>query len=302
MRKLTDIQILKLGKTLHHINTNNFFYGQQFPAGRVISYEELAKLPMMDYKSLAKSYPFALSCADTTALISARIQKHDKDPVMNLFTINDLSHIAEMTARAFSIAGITQEDTIILISGEETCWHILNTCEKLQHFLIPAAGMTGDRLMQLVRDTEATCLTGTTDDLIKFVEFCRETSFELTETSLEKGLFCGRPLTEGTRKHIEKESGMNVYVTGGFGNFLTGACTECRLHDGMHVWDDHYIAEIIDTEGNQAEDGTDGELVVTTLSLSALPLVRFRTGKTSKIISREKCECGLTTPKISYPA
>ncbi len=95
---------------------------------------------------------------------------------------------------------------------------------------------------------------------------------------------------------------MDIFQTSSFGDFLTGFSADCKEHDGMHVWDDHYLAEIIDKKtGKPVKDGDEGgELVVTSLSLTALPLVRFRTGKISKIISREKCECGLHTVKISY--
>lgn len=301
MIKLTDIQILKLGKTIHDIKSSNFFYGQRFPEGRITTYNGLTKLPLLTFDMLAQGYPFAYSCADTKSLISGRIQTEDKEPVMNLHTAVDLAHNAEMLARAFSIAELTEEDTLILISPQESCPQYVNTCEKLRHFLIPAGNLSHKKLFALIKDTEATCLLGDTADLTKFVETCRTTSMELTETDLRTGIFTGKPLTDGTRKHIEKESGMEVFHTPAFGDFLTGMGCDCKEHNGLHVWDDHYLAEIIDPEtGKQLPDKTEGELVVTALSLTALPLIRLRTGRTASIISRDKCACGLAATKISY--
>lgn len=299
--KLTDIQILKLGKTIHHIRNSNFFYGQRFTTDRITSYEEFCTLPLLSFEILAQGYPFAYSCADTKSLISGRIQTEGKEPVMNLYTEIDLAHNAEMTGRAFSIAGIKDDDTILLISPTETCAAFASACEKFRQFLIPASGLTHEKLFNLINDSDTTCLLGDTADLVKFVETCRTDGMELTGTALRTGVFCGKALTEGTRKHIEKETGMEVYHTSSFGDFFNGLASDCRIHDGMHVWDDHYIAEIINpATGAPVPDGEDGELAVTSLSAVALPLIRFRTGKTAHIVSREKCECGLHTPKISY--
>lgn len=301
MIRLTDIQILKLGKTLHHIKTNNFFYAQMFNDERITTYEALAKLPLLTYEMLAQGYPFAYSCADTRGLTYANTQKSDYGPVMNLFTDTDVFHIAEMTARTFSIAEITEDDTLLLISDEKTSPAFKTTSEKLRYFLINGSGSTHDELYQLILDTDTSCLLGDTSDIIDFVEHCRKKSYDLRETSIKKGIFSGKPLTNGTRKHIEKETGMDVFMTGGFNMFLHGMLTDCPEHDGMHIWDDHYIVEIVDENGKCLKDGEEGELVVTTLSLNALPLIRFKTGKKSKIISREKCMCGLHTVKIDYP-
>ncbi|ADD69744.1 coenzyme f390 synthetase II [Denitrovibrio acetiphilus DSM 12809] len=302
MLKLTDIQILKLGKILHHIRNNNLFYSRILPDERITSYEALSSLPFMTNELLAQGYPFAYSCADTKGLITGRIQQINKEPVMNFFTDNDITHIAEMTARTLSIAEVTDEDTLLLISGHDEYPSFADACEKLRHFLIHAGKLSHRKLYQLINDADANCLMGTTKDITAFIEYCRENSLELTETSLKSGIFCGKPLSNGTRKHLEKESGMDIYMTAGFGIFLHGMASDCKEHDGMHLWDDHYIVEIIDDEGKILPDGEEGELVITTLTLEALPLIRFRTGRKSAIVSREKCTCGLHTVKIDYPS
>lgn len=302
MLKLTDIQILKLGKTIYHIKNNNFFYGQTFTNGRITSHKELEKLPFMTFDMLAQGYPFAYCCADTETLSIGHVQKHGDEQILNLYSDSDISHIAEMTARAFSIADISDEDTILLISPEDRCRAYVSTCEKLRHFLIPAHGMNHKELYQLIKDTDTTYLLGDAANLIDFVEKCRESSLTLTDTGLKGGVFCGKPLTEGTRKHIEKETGMNIVMTYCQGDFFSGLASDCKMHDGFHVWDDHYIIEVVNPEtGNPVKDGQEGELIITTVSLNALPLIRFRTGKMTKVLTRGKCDCGLLTVKIAYP-
>lgn len=299
--KLTDIQILKLGKTLHHIANNNIFYGQMFNNGRITSYTELAKLPFMTPHQLAQGYPFAYCCADTKTLSMGHLQEMSGEPVMNLYSDSDISHTAEMTARAFSIAGIEDDDTVLLISSEENSRAFFSTCEKLRHFMIPAGELSHKELFQLIADTDAAFLLGCASDLSDFVENCRNDSLPLEQSGLKGGIFTGKPFTNGTRKHIEKETGMEITQIFSQGDFFSGMACDCKMHDGFHVWDDHYIVEIIDPESEkQLPDGEEGELVITTVSLSALPLIRFRTGKKSKVMSREKCECGLATVKIAY--
>ncbi|PLX70845.1 MAG: hypothetical protein C0602_04900 [Denitrovibrio sp.] len=301
MQKLSDIQILKLGKTLYHIKNNNLFYSQMFTNGRITSYKELAKLPFMTWQLLAQGYPFAYCCADTETLSAGYIQSQGQEKIMNLYSDSDISHIAEMTSRAFSIADISDEDTLLLISGEDTSRAFTSTCEKLRHFMIPAHKLSHKELYQLIKDTDASYLLGDTSDLIKFVEDCRTSSLELSSLGLKGGVFSGKPLTEWNRKHIEKETGMDITLTAGIGDFFNGLASDCKMHDGFHVWDEHYIVEIINPEtGETVEDETEGELVITTVSLNALPLIRFRTGKLTKIIDRSKCECGLKTVKIAY--
>jgi len=301
MWKLTDIQILKLGKTIHHIKNSNFFYGQNFSTDRVTTPDDLAKIPFMSYQILMQGYPFAYSCADTRELVYGSLRSVEKEPVMNLFTDNDISHIVEMTSRAFSLAEITDEDTILLLTEEEKSFAIAETAKKLKHFLIPANNLSCKKVLQLIQDTGTTSLAGDISDLVKFVDECRESSLDLSETEIRTGIFCGKSLKEGARNHILRETGMTVYTAASAGIFLHGLGCDCEKREGFHIWDDHYIAEIIDPEtGKHVEDGSEGELVVTTLSLEALPLIRFRTGKTAKIVSREKCRCGLHTPKISY--
>jgi len=302
MKRLSDIQILKLGKTLHHIKNSNFFYGQRFPDKKISTYSELAKLPLMSFESLAQGYPFAFSCCDTADIVKCHQSfAGSSQPVMNILNDFDMEHTAEVSSRAYSIAGINGEDSILMISPAEKYPGFLYTSERLKHFVITASDISPKNILNLINDTESTCLFGDTADLSALIEEAKSQSINLHESPLSKGVFCGKPLTEGTRKHFEKEYGIEAFSITDFSGLLFGMGAECRNHEGIHIWDDHYLAEIINSEtGQPLPDGETGELAVTTLTHTALPLIRFCTGKKASVVSREKCECGLTSLKISY--
>ncbi|MEM0331098.1 MAG: AMP-binding protein, partial [Archaeoglobaceae archaeon] len=132
--------------------------------------------------------------------------------------------------------------------------------------------------------------------MTEFAEKKMNTS--LRETKLRMGIFGAEPWSEETRKRIEDKTGIVAYDVYGTSELSGPLFTECIERNGLHVWADHFLIEVIDPEsGEQVGEGEKGELVVTTLSKEAMPLIRWRTGDIT-ILETEKCNCGRTHPRI----
>jgi phenylacetate-CoA ligase len=154
--------------------------------------------------------------------------------------------------------------------------------------------------LQLLRDFRATVLAAIATYPLRMIEVAREERFDFRTTGLRVAVLGSEPWSDELRARIEREMGLRTHdligmtETGG-----PGMGIECAARDGIHVWDDHYLPEIVDpATGRPLADGQRGELVVTTLTRQGLPLVRYRTRDVTRIRSRERCPCGRTGVRL----
>lgn len=154
--------------------------------------------------------------------------------------------------------------------------------------------------LRLMKDLGVTAIAAITSYPLRLMEIAKKENFDFSETRLKKGIFGAEVYSEGMRKRIERMMEIDSYdiigmtETGGVGMGI-----HCAAKDGIHIWDDHYTIEIIDSKtGETLPGGTEGEMVVTTLSRNGLPLIRYRTSDITRIISRGKCSCGLEAVKV----
>jgi len=305
MHKLTDIQLLKLGTTLHHIKKSNPFYFQRYETDRVTSYEDLTKMPFITKDILRQGYPFAYACADTKNCMRMHMSSGTTGkPIINPMTEGDVNQWGEIMARCYTAAGVTSEDTVQITPS----FGLFNGgfgfhygAERLKSFIIPMGAGRSLLQLQFIKDLETTCLCAIASYPLRLMEVAKQEGFNFKETKLRVGIFGAETWTDGIRRRIEKEMGIETFdiigmtETGGVGLGI-----DCKDHSGIHVWDDHYIVEIVDPEtGEPLPDGVEGEMVVTTLTREGLPLIRYRTRDITKIISRGPCKCGLHTVKVA---
>jgi len=134
--------------------------------------------------------------------------------------------------------------------------------------------------------------------MLYMAEYAEKMGTSIKETSLRIGIFGAEPWSEETRKRIEEKTGITAYDVYGTSELSGPLFTECTERNGLHIWADHFIVEVIDPKtGENVGEGEKGELVVTTLSKEAMPLIRWRTGDIT-ILETEKCNCGRTHPRI----
>lgn len=266
--------------------------------------EDLPKIPTMSKEDLRKHYPMELSCVEQARVAEIHMSSGSTGtPIVMPYTEADLDQWGECMARCIYMAGGQAGDVIQitpslgLFNGGFGFYH---GARKAGLFIVPASAGNTPRQLRLARDFNTTIMTGVVSYGIRMMEVLLEEGFQLP--ALKYGMFGAETFSESLRAKIEKGLGIAAFdiygmtETGGVGTLGM----DCCAHDGIHVWDDHYIIEVIDREtGRQVPDGQFGELVVTSLTREALPVLRFKTGDLTRILSREKCACGRTHTRIA---
>lgn len=224
-------------------------------------------------------------------------------PVVMPYTERDLDQWAECMARCYIMSGAKTGSTVQitptfgLFNGGFGMYH---GARKAGLFIVPTGSGNTPRQIRMARDMGTEVLTGVVSYGLRIIEELQVTGMDLPD--LKIGIFGAEIFSEPMKKKICQGLGVDAFdiygmtETGGVGTLGM----DCRAHKGIHVWEDHYIIEIVDPEtGGVLPDGETGELVVTSITREALPVIRFRTGDLTKIASREKCACGRTHVRIA---
>ena len=261
-------------------------------------------LPFLTKDELRDAYPYGLACARAAGY--RRIQMSSGttgNPILNPYTAADVAQWGEVMARCYVAAGVGCDDVIQitpsfgLFTGG---FGFHYGAERIGAMVIPTgAGRTALQL-RLMRDLKATVVTAIATYPLRLIEAAREDSFDLASLSLRVGILGSEMWSDELRTRIERELGIRTFdiigmtETGG-----PGLGIDCAARRGVHVWEDHYYAEVIDpATGVVVPDGTEGELVVSTLTREGLPLVRYRTHDLTRIVSRARCDCGRTSLRL----
>jgi phenylacetate-CoA ligase len=224
-------------------------------------------------------------------------------PVVNAYTENDLTQWGECMARCYTMAGLEPGDTIQitpsfgLFNGGFGFYH---GATQRELFVVPTGAGNTPRQIKLMNDFQVKAFGAVVSYALRIIEYMEEHGIE-NIPSLKVGIFGAEIFSDTMRKKIEDALDIETFdifgmtETGGVGT--TGM--DCPDHSGIHVWEDHYIVEMIDPDtGELVEDGQEGEVVFTSLTREAIPVIRFRTSDSTKILSREKCACGRTHTRI----
>jgi phenylacetate-CoA ligase len=272
----------------------------------VKSLDDLSKLPFFTKEDFREAYPLKMNCVPRKDLLEFHMSSGSTGtPVVMAYTHGDLLQWAECMARCFAMAGLEAGDalqimpTFGLFNGGFGCYH---GARKARLFTIPASSGNTERQIKLMRDFRAkgfVSVVSYVPRIIEKLDQCPEGERDLPD--LKVGIFGSETFSDETRRRIESRLGIECFdiygmtETGGIGT--TGQ--DCRCHCGIHVWEDHYITEIVDpVTGVPVPDGEYGEVVFTSLTREAMPILRYRTHDISRILSREKCECGRTSLRI----
>jgi len=303
------LQLEGLKKSLNRVWTNGFYQERLKKGGLgspsdVKSLEDLRRLPFFTKEDFREAYPLKMNCVDRRDLLEFHQSSGSTGtPVVMAYTKNDLLQWAECMARCYSISGLEKGDalqimpTFGLFNGGFGCYH---GARKAQLFTIPASSGNTERQIKLMRDFRTKGFVSVVSYVPRLIEKLDE-SGEPDLPHLKVGIFGSETFSDETRKRIENRLGIECFdiygmtETGGIGT--TGM--DCRVHDGLHVWEDQYITEIIDpATGEPVADGEYGEIVFTSLTREAMPIIRYRTHDITRIISRERCACGRTSLRI----
>jgi phenylacetate-CoA ligase len=223
-------------------------------------------------------------------------------PTVVGYTRNDISTWSEVMARTLTSAGANRNDFIQVAYGYGLFTGGLGMhygVEALGAAVIPTSGGNTERQLMILKDFGVTAICCTPSYFVHLIERAKEMRINLHELPLHTGIFGAEPWTEGMRKYIEQESGIKAYDIYGLSEIIgPGVACECIAQNGLHIFEDHFFPEVIDPETLlPLPDGSEGELVLTTLSKQAMPMIRYRTRDITSIIP-EPCICGRTIRRI----
>lgn len=303
--KIEEIKRKKFRSILKYVYDNSPFYRRLFKDNgididSIKGPEDVSKLPLTTKQHLRDAYPLKMACVPKEKIVRIQMSGGTTgQPVIIPYTRHDVEQWKEMLLRDFYLAGITSKD-VIQITPAFGLWNggfgFHFAADAINAFVIPiGAGNTRNQVRFMV-DFGTTVLCATASYPLRIAEVAEEMGYSPAELPVEKMLLGAEPWSEEMRRQIEKTFDCRAYDIPGLTE-MGGVGTvgfECPHRNGLHIWEDNYIVEIIDPEtGEVVEDGEEGEIVYTSLNREAMPLIRYRSGEISAVVSREKCECGI---------
>ncbi len=308
--QLATIQLERLRETIARV-----LKGQPLGAARladagisgpedVRTLDDLPKLPFAHKTDLRENYPFGLLAVPREEIVRVQASSgsHGKPTVVG-YTRADLESWTELMARSMTMAGVRPGMLIHNANGYGLFTGGLGFHqggERIGATVVPVSGGQTARQAMLIRDFGANVLVATPSYSLVIAQALQDAGVAPEDNALELGLFGGEPWTEGLRTKIDSALGIKAINFYGLSEMCgPGVATEClTARDGLHVQEDHFLVEVIDpADGTPLPYGTDGELVFTTLTKEALPLIRYRTGDLGAI-TIEPCACGRTTARL----
>ena len=289
-----------LGRVLRHPAWARRLGGAR--PGDIRTADDWGRLPFLTKDELRDAYPFGLACGEGYRRIHMS-SGTTGNPILNPYTAGDVAQWGDVMARCYVAAGVTRADVIQitpsfgLFTGG---FGFHYGAERLGAMVVPVGAGRTSLQLRLMRDLGATVLTAIATYPLRLLEVAREESFDLSTLALRVGIFGSEMWSDELRARIERELRIRTFdiigmtETGG-----PGLGIDCEARDGIHVWEDHYVAEIVDpATGATRADGVEGELVVSTLTREGLPLVRYRTHDLTRVVSRAPCACGRTSLRL----
>lgn len=264
---------------------------------------DLERLPFTDKLDLRDTYPFGMFAVPVERVVRLHSSSGTTGkPIVVGYTKGDLDTWAECTARIASAAGVTDKDRVQMafLYGMFTGgWGMHYGMERIGATVIPAGSGNTERHLMMMRDFGTTAIVGTPSYALYLAEVGERAGIDFSRLPLRVGLFGGEPC--GERLRAEIESRLHITATDNYG--LTevmgpGVAGECECRCGLHVNEDHFLAEVVDPEtGEPRGEGEEGELVLTTLTREACPVLRYRTHDLTSL-DRSVCACGRTTLRM----
>jgi phenylacetate-CoA ligase len=264
---------------------------------------DIAKLPFTVKTDLRDTYPFGLFASPMGDVVRLHASSGTTGkPIVVAYTREDVDVWAEVMARTFAACGLHRGDILQNAFGYGLFTGGLGAhygAEALGATVIPVSGGNTERQIMVLKDFGVSALCCTPSYFVHLIERAREVGVDLRELPLRVGVFGAEPWSDAMRAHIEAEAGVKAYDIYGLSEIIgPGVASECAVQEGLHVFEDHFYPEIIDPETcRPLPDGAEGELVLTTLSKKAMPMIRYRTRDITRIIS-EPCACGRSLRRI----
>jgi len=302
-----QLQLLK--EKVKFCYENTAFYRNRFKSAGISpsdikTLEDAQKIPFTVKDDLRDTYPFGMVAVHLDNIVEIHASSGTTgNPIVGAYTTNDMDVWAELMARSLYATGVRKQDVIHNAYGYGLFTGGLGFhygAQKIGSTIIPVSGGMTQRQIKLMKDLGSTVLCCTPSYAIYLAEAMNKEGVDpRKDLKIKIGNFGAEPLSERIRERIEKELGIEAFDIYGLTELCgPGVSVECNKHDGMHIWEDHFLVETIDPKtGDVLPAGEEGELVFTPLTKTGLPLLRFRTRDIS-VIETEKCDCGRTHSRM----
>lgn len=294
--EIAALQLERLRTTLKRAYERVPHYRAKFDAAGVRpedlrSLDDLAKFPFTGKEDLRQTYPYGMFAESLENIVRLHASSGTTGkPTVVAYTQNDIDTWAGIMARSIAAAGGTRKDIIHVTHGYGLFTGGLGVhygAEKLGCTVVPISGGQTERQVQLLRDFGATMIVGTPSYILNIVDEFERQGLDPKQSTLQRGIFGAEPWGEEMRHELESRLGIVAMDLYGLSEMIgPGVAVECiESRDGPTIWEDHFYPEIIDPEtGKVLPDGEPGELVFTSLTKEALPIVRYRTRDLTRLL------------------
>lgn len=308
-RDLRQVQLERLQATLYRVARNVPLYRRRF-AERDIDPEAFAdladvrRLPFTTKADLREAYPYGLFAVPLREVVRLHASSGTSGkPVVAGYTRNDIRTWARLVARVLVAAGANRDDLVQIALGYGLFTGGIGFhygAEALGAAVIPASSGGTRRQVAIMQDYRTTVFVATPSYALHLADTLTAMDVNVNALSLRFGLFGAETWTEAMRATIEERLKLTATDNYGLSEIMgPGVAGECQVRAGMHVSEDHFLIEIVNpATGEPLPDGEEGELVITTLTKEAFPMIRFRTGDITRILP-EPCACGRTMRRIA---
>jgi len=306
--ELEQLQLERLQATLNRVYKNVTCYRKRFKEQGIVpedfqSLKDLSKLPFTTKEDLRENYPYGMFAVPLREVVRIHSSSGTTGkPTVVGYTRNDLKTWSNLVARFMTAVGVTHDDVVQIAFGYGMftgAFGLHYGAETIGASVIPMGAGNTEKQIMIMQDYKTTVLVGTPSYAITIADKMEKMGVDPKALSLKVGLFGGEPWSEAMRREIEGRLFLSATDNYGLSEIIgPGVAGECLYKNGMHIFEDTFLPEIIDPDtGTVLPPGSIGELVLTTLNKEALPLIRYRTRDITSL-DYSPCECGRTMVRM----
>ena len=309
-KKIRDLQLERLKKTVHLVYDTVPFYKRKFKELQIKpndlkTLDDISKLPLTTKDDLRDNAPFGMMATSLDNCIELHASSGTTGiPITVCYTPHDIEAWSEVMARCLSMSGLTKKDVFqnpIPYGTFTGAFGFHYGAQKIGAMVIPSGKGQSERQIKLMDYYGTTFMSSVASYAVRLGQIAHEMGVDPKQSKVRNGLFGAEMFTMGLKKRITDIWNMDVHDIYGLTEMCgPGVSTDCDQHDGLHLWEDHFLVECLDPntlEPVSLEE--DGELVLTTLTKEGMPLLRYRTRDIANLYDLETCECGRTHIKHS---
>ena len=307
-KKLRELQLKRLKETVHRVYENVPFYRKKFKEMNVSpddikTLDDVKKLPFTTKDDLRENAPFGMLATSLENCIELHASSGTTGtPITVCYTPKDIDVWSEVMARCLTMAGLTKKDVFqnpIPYGTFTGAFGFHYGAQRVGALVVPTGKGQSERQVKLMKYYGTTFISGVASYILHLGQVARDMGVEPNDLKLHSGLFGAEMFTKELKGKIEEMWGIDVHDVYGLTEMCgPGVSTDCDEHDGLHLWEDHFLVEVVDPVTLEpVEIEEEGELVITTLTKQGMPLLRYRTRDISKLYDIEVCNCGRTHVK-----